>query len=69
VEIEDQNLEFEEELYDLQSNFFLKVCPEKETEFLKILNLSNYTNLKNFVLLEFFLFFYVFSMFVSIFFV
>ncbi|XP_024880519.1 general transcription factor II-I repeat domain-containing protein 2B-like [Temnothorax curvispinosus] len=48
AEIEQQNVEFQEELCDLQNDLSLKTRPEKGADFFKILNNSNYPNLKNF---------------------
>lgn len=48
VQIEEQNLQYQEELCTLQNDFSLKSRSEKGVEFLKILNRSIYPNLRNF---------------------
>lgn len=48
VQIEEQNLDFQEELCDLQSDLSLKTRPERGIEFFKILNISNYPRFINF---------------------
>ena len=48
VKIEEQDLEFQEELCDLQNDLFLKARPEKGVEFFKILDRLNYPKLVNF---------------------
>ncbi|EFN62346.1 General transcription factor II-I repeat domain-containing protein 2A, partial [Camponotus floridanus] len=50
VKIEEQNLEFQEELCDLQNDVSLKTRSEKGIDFFKILNRSNYPRLINFSL-------------------
>jgi len=42
VKMEEQNLEFQEELCDLQNNLILKTRSEKGIDFFKILDRSNY---------------------------
>lgn len=50
VKIEEQNLEFQEELCDLQNDLSLKTRLEKGIDFFKILNVSNYPRLVDFSL-------------------
>ncbi|KYN03211.1 General transcription factor II-I repeat domain-containing protein 2A, partial [Cyphomyrmex costatus] len=50
VKIEDQDLQFQEELCDLQNDLSLKTRPERGVEFFKFLNILNYPNLKDFAL-------------------
>ncbi|EZA48134.1 General transcription factor II-I repeat domain-containing protein, partial [Ooceraea biroi] len=48
VQIQEQSLDFQEELCDLQSDLFLKARPENGVEFFKILDVSRYPRLRNF---------------------
>ncbi|XP_026827608.1 general transcription factor II-I repeat domain-containing protein 2A-like [Ooceraea biroi] len=48
VQIQEQSVEFQEELCNLQSDLFLKARPENGVEFFKILDVSRYPRLRNF---------------------